>query len=259
MISAVVLTKDSEKTIERCLKSLDWCDEMIIIDDDSTDKTLDIAQEYKAKIFKRSLDNDFAAQRNFGLDKAKENWVLFIDSDEEVSRELKTEILHILEPKSQSSAIAQNCDGILLKRKDYFLGKWLKHGETGSTKLLRLAKKGTGVWKRKVHEVWEIPAKLCQLKNPILHYPHPTIKEFLKDINTYSTLHAKVAFDEGERTNYINIILKPKFKFLVNYLLKGGFLDGTAGFVMAMMMSFHSFLTQAKLWQLQQKKTKTNS
>jgi len=249
MISAIVLTKDSENILDRCLQSLNWSDEIIIIDDNSTDKTLGIAQKHKAKIFQRSLDNDFAAQRNFGLDKAKGEWVLFIDSDEEVSDKLKEEIIS----KLKSS---ENVEGYLLKRHDYYQGTWLTHGEVGDQKLLRLAKKDAGIWKRKVHEIWDIKGTVESLQNPIFHYPHPTIKDFLKEINTYSTLHAGVAYEEGQRTNFFLIVLKPKMKFLQNYILRGGFLDGSAGFIYAMMMGFHSFLTQAKLWQLQKK---TNS
>ena len=107
MISAIVLTKNSEDSIDKCLKSLIWCDEMIILDDDSTDKTLDIAQKHKAKIFQKSLDNDFSSQRNFGLDKAKGEWVLFIDSDEVVTEDLKKEIQSL----TQNSAAACSCAG----------------------------------------------------------------------------------------------------------------------------------------------------
>lgn len=258
MISVVILTKNEEKNIEDCLQNLQWCDEIIVIDDFSTDKTTDQIRQNsqirkKIKIHQRKLNDDFATQRNFGLEKAHGDWVLFMDSDEELSRDLALEIKHILEAKSQQSAIAQKCDGFYVRRKDYFLGKWLKHGET-NIKLLRLAKKGAGRWIRKVHEIWRIQGPVGELANPILHYPHPRIKDFLKEINTYSTLHAQVAYEEGERTNYLKIILKPKLKFLLNYIWRLGFLDGTEGFVMAIMMSFHSFLSQGKLWQIQQEK-----
>ena len=184
------------------------------------------------------------------MQQAKGDWVLFIDSDEVVSEDLKNEILSL----SQKTTTVRNCDGYYLKRKDYFMGKWLKYGETAHIKHLRLARKDRGKWERLVHETWKINGRLGLLNHPILHYPHPTIKEFLKEINFYSSLHAEVAHKEGKRTNYLLILLKPKLKFLKNYFYYFGFLDGIQGLIVALMMSFHSFLTQCKLWQLQQSK-----
>ncbi len=246
MISAVVLTKNNQNSIARCIKSINWADEILVIDDFSTDSTIDIAQKYGAKILQHHLDNNFAQSRNSALDKAKGDWVMFIDSDEEIGKDLQVEI--------QKAVLDGTFDGYFLKRKDFFFGKWLNYGETGNVRLLRLGRKNKGKWLRKVHEKWEIKGPTSQLKNPLSHYPHPTIAHFLKNINDYSTLHAQVAFEEGKKTNYLDILLMPTGKFLKNYIILLGFLDGVPGLIMALMMSFHSFLSQAKLWQRQQKK-----
>ena len=192
MISAVVLTKNEEKNIKRCLKTLKWCDEVIVVDDFSEDSTLEIARKFRVKIYQRKLNNNFSAQRNFGLRKATQKWVLFVDADEQVPPTLRTEVKREIKKG--------RCEGFYLKRKDFVFGKWLTHGETGRVKLLRLAKKKAGRWTRKVDEVWEIKGKTATLKNPLEHFPHPTVSEFLKSINFYSSLNARQLYEEKKRT-----------------------------------------------------------
>ncbi len=253
MISAVVLTKNSSKILESCLRSLTWCTEIIIVDDNSTDDTIAIAKKYKAKIYVYPLDNDFSKQRNFGLEKATgdpsvssgQDWVLFVDSDEVVSPSLRDEIE--LRTKNYESGIV----GYFIKREDSMWGKKLEHGETGDIWLLRLAKKDSGKWQGRVHEVWRVTGKTGRLRNTLWHFPHPSVSEFLSSINLYSTLRAQELYDAHVRVSFLDIILYPKAKFFVNYILKKGFRDGIPGFLVAIMMSFHSFLVRGKLWQLQ--------
>ena len=245
MISAVILAKNEEKNLPGCLESIrQLADEIIVINDDSTDKTIEIAKEFEAKVFTHSLSNDFAQQHNFGLGKAKGDWVLFIDADERVSPKLEKEI--ILAVKKQNKA------GFYLKRQEFFNGKPLKHGETAHY-LLRLGRKGKGKWQREVHETWEIKGEIGKLENPLLHYSHPTLSEFIEHVNRFSTLHAQVLLKEGVKPSLFRIIFYPKAKFMQNYLFRLGFLDGTLGIIVALMMSFHSFLARAKLYFLWKK------
>jgi glycosyltransferase involved in cell wall biosynthesis len=137
MISAVILTKNEEQNIGKCLESVKWCDEIIIVDDKSSDKTIDIAKEYHAKAYSHGLSNNFSAQRNFGLSKAKNEWVLFVDSDEIVSDALAFEIPNAIGLTDQNS---RNFNGFYIKRTDFMWGKQLKHGEA-TIKLLRLGRK----------------------------------------------------------------------------------------------------------------------
>jgi len=242
MISAVVLAKDEEKNLTDCLESVKWCDEIVLIDDDSVDKTIEIAKKFNAKIFTHSLNNNFAQERNFGLQKAKGEWVFFVDADERVSLELKKEILESIKKP--------NINGFFLKRQDFFGNRALKYGETANVRLLRLARKGKGEWQREVHEIWEIKDEIGELKNPLLHYSHPTISEFLEHVNFHSSLHAQVLKKEGVKPSLFQIIFYPKAKFIQNYIFRLGFLDGTPGIIVALMMSFHSFLARAKLYQI---------
>lgn len=267
-ITAVILTKNEEENIERCLRSLDFCDEIIIIDDYSTDNTLNQVSKIipfikdgkyqnskiKIKIYKKKL-NDFAQQRNFCLRKATGDWVLFIDADEEISLELKNEIVNFLRTDSNKELTA-----CYIKRRDFFWGRELRHGEIKKIRkkgLIKLVKKDAGIWEGKVHERFKLKIqnpKLKTFKNFINHYPHQTIKEFLKTINFYSTLRAKELFDLRIKSNFLQLIFYPGGKFLLTYFIYLGFLDGPAGFVYSFMMSFYSFLVRSKLFQYYAKK-----
>jgi glycosyltransferase involved in cell wall biosynthesis len=247
MVSAVILTKNEEDNIKECLSNLSWCEEIIVIDDNSTDKTIEIAKKTKAKVFSHALNRSFSEQRNFGLEKAKGDWILFIDADERVSSALWYEIMAITnDPISKHQ-------GYYLKRKDILWGKELAHGETGDIRILRLAKKNAGRWEGYVHEVWKIKGNTPTLQNPLIHYPHQTVKDFLAEINHYSDLRAQELFKKKIRTTKWAIVLYPCAKFFLNYVAKLGFLDGIPGLVFTFMMSFHSFLVRGKLWLLWEK------
>jgi len=257
MISAVVLTKNEERNIERCLRSLDFVDEVVIVDDFSKDNTLNQISKIKKqndkskfKIFQRNLNSDFAAQRNFGMQKASGEWILFLDADEEVSKALKKEIKEVVK---YASLEHDDLVGFYIKRRDYFWGREVKFGEVLKVRrkgILRLIKKGFGKWKGKVHEELKVKSqklKVIKLRNFINHYPHPTIKEFLQEVNFYSSLRADELFQQQKKTNILEIIFYPLGKFILNYFVYLGFLDGPSGFVYAFMMSFHSFLVRGKL------------
>lgn len=243
MITAVVLTKNNEEIFNKCLKSLSFCQEVLVIDDYSKDKTTKITKEFNAKVFQRKLAGNFSDQRNFGLSKAKTDWVLFVDSDEEISAGLKEEILEKINLK--------NINGFYFKRSDRFLGKFLRHGETQAVRLLRLARKGTGQWSGKIHETWKISGKLGFLKNPLIHNRSLTVGQLLERINNYSSLRAIELFEAKIKTNMFLIIFYPLAKFFQNYILRLGFLDGVQGLIMAFMMSLHSFMVRSKLWVMQ--------
>lgn len=245
-ISAVVLAHNEAKHIEQCLQSLSWCGEIIVIDDFSDDNTASLAEKAGARIIKYHLDDDFSAQRNRGLAEAKWEWVLFVDADEEVPLPLSYEILsYISDPMNQMN-------GFYLKRRDVLWGKKLMHGETAAVHFLRLAKKDSGKWVGPVHEVWKITGKTGILRNELSHYPHASVDVFLKDINWYTDIRAKELAKQKKQIKAWEIIVYPVGKFLSNYLFRLGVLDGVAGLIVALMMSFHSFLVRGKVWQLKQ-------
>ena len=239
MVSAIVLSHNDEDSIAASLVSITWCDEIIVVDDCSTDGTLSVVKKYTPDIYQRPLNDDFAAQRNFALTKAKGDWVLFVDSDEVVSAGLADEIKQALEI---------DCAGFYMRRTDYLFGKALKHGETGRVRLLRLAKRNAGKWERSVHEVWNVKGLIAELSHPLDHFPHQDVAQFIIEINHYSSLNARYLHSKNVHVSGWHIIAYPVCKFFVDYVLYLGFLDGTAGAVVALMMSFHSFLTRAKLY-----------
>jgi glycosyltransferase involved in cell wall biosynthesis len=248
MISCVILTKNNELTLAKTLRSVAWCDEILVVDDYSDDKTIAVAKKAKARVLRRHLKEDFALQRNAGLQTAKGDWVLFIDSDEIVSFDLQREI--------QSVTNITTLDGFYIRRLDHIFGRDLLHGETANVRLLRLARKEKGSWERAVHEIWNIKGNVGELNSPLMHFPHPTVRQFLEEINIYTTINAHYYFAHNVRTSVWQIIFYPPAKFAQNYIFRLGFLDDTPGMIVALLMSFHSFLTRGKLFLLWQKKSK---
>ncbi len=244
-ITAVILVKNQERLLPNCLKSLVWCDKILVIDDESEDKSREIAKKYSAIVIKRKLNNDFASQRNFGLQKVETKWTLFIDADEVVPKELVDEIL--------KSIVREDFQGYKFKRSDWFIGKLLKYGDPGSFDEIRLAKTDSGKFHNKVHEVWKINGRVGKLKTPIEHNPHKDIDDMISALNFYSTLRAQELFDNGKKSNFVTIITYPLAKFIQNYLIRQGIRDGSHGLVNALLMSFYSYLVRSKLYLLNRK------
>lgn len=245
MISAVIITKDCEDKIKACLESLLFADEIIVIDDYSTDRTAMLASNIGARVFRRNLSGDFAAQRNFGLSKAKSDWIVFVDSDEIITRDLKEEILSAIKNDRFCSYYIPRVDTI-----------WdvnLKNG-AAKTKSIRLVKKSTGHWERKVHEKWVSDGPVGTLKNHLVHKPHPNMDKFISNISLYFPLHTQENSNEGKKSNIGKIVLFPLLKFIVYFIFRKGFLDGIPGLIYSINMSFHSFLSWSELWLLQNQK-----
>jgi glycosyltransferase involved in cell wall biosynthesis len=238
-ISVVIIAKNEEKNLTSALKSVDFCQDVIVVDNGSSDDTRKIAVDRSARVIKASHINDFSKLRNLGLQQAKFEWVLFLDADETIGEELKKEIINAL---SQTSIV-----GFQIGRIDNFLGKNLLFGETASIKLLRLAKRGKGEWSRAVHENWLIRGKIGTLKNKLMHNPHQSIEEFIDKINHYTELEMSEWRSENRNLTLIKLFFFPSLKFIDNYFIKLGFLDGMPGFILAYLMSFHSFCVRAKL------------
>ncbi|HEX8965971.1 MAG TPA: glycosyltransferase family 2 protein [Patescibacteria group bacterium] len=247
MITAVILTKNEGKNIETCIKSLQWCSEVVVLDDYSVDNTVAIAKKLGAKVIKEKLHNDFSMQRNIALSFVSNEWVLFVDADEEVSRILADEI--------KKKILTENeINGYYIKRQDTLWNKKLHFGENKDAWLLRLGKTGKGKWKGKVHETWEIKSPVGYLENVLDHYPHQTIKEFFEEINFYTTLRSEELYNNKIKTSWLQILFYTKGKFFQNYIIKLGFFDGIRGFISAVIMAYHSYLVRAKLWLLWNKK-----
>lgn len=197
---------------------------------------------------KKAGIKDFSKERNELLKKSKAEWVFFLDSDEVISPELRAEITAAIRDK--------NINGFYVYRRDFLFGRELRHGEFsgfgwfGNSKLIRLGRRTAGRWERPVHELWRIKGPISTLKNPLLHYPHQSLRSFIENVNYFSGLHAKALLHEGKKPSLLRIIIWPPGKFIYNMIFRLGFLDGGEGFLAAFIMSFHSFLAWSKLWLL---------
>lgn len=245
-LSVVILSKNEEAHIKKALNSVSFADEIVLIDNYSSDSTTSIAEKIDAKVYKKKFDGDFSQLRNLGLEKSRGEWVFFVDADEIVTPALQNEIKMIVKGKNNKNS------AYYIKRRDFWWGKELKYGEVGKIRkigLVRLVRKNSGKWEGLVHESFRTNGSIGKLYNFLDHYPHPTLSEFLASINFYSTLRAKELMKMQRRASISGILFMPLGKFITTYILKGGFMDGVQGFAYSFLMSFHSFLVRAKHYQ----------
>lgn len=251
--TTIILTKNSEHTIERVIKSVSWSGQILVADDGSTDETLAIAKKLGAGKVKLGQTQSFAAKRNEALNYAPTEWILFVDSDEWVSDELKESLFTFFKTEQH-----KQFDAMRIRRTDFLFGKKLRYGETAHMYLLRLAKKNAGKWQRHVHEVWEVQGNVGTLEGELYHEPHPTLESFIDKVNTYTELEAylrvnkfQVSSSQFQRflflTSCFQLVSYPPAKFLLNFVVKLGFLDGYRGLIMAWMMSLHSLCVRIKV------------
>jgi glycosyltransferase involved in cell wall biosynthesis len=248
-ITLLLLTHNEQENIRKNFDWLDKCpsiNEIVAVDDNSEDKTVEAVKKLQSKsllikIFSRGLDNNFSAQRQFGISKSINDWILWLDADETPENDFFEFINHIDRNKYYNFAF---------RRHDIFLGHQLKYGETSSQYFLRLFNKNHGKFVGHVHEVWQSDQPVFHSDAYINHNSHSTLKSFFTKINFYSDIRAQELKNSGIKTNLFQIICYPKVKFFQNYIFRLGFLDGTPGIILALGMSFHSFLVRAKLWHL---------
>ncbi len=244
MLSVVILTKNEEKNIEHVLKSVSFADEILVVDDHSSDETVLLAKKHGAKIVEFKGENDdFSKRRNVGMKEARNTWILYVDADEEVSKELAKDI--------QATLVSPKDEAYRISREDVFWNKKVRYGEVWAARskgIIRLVKKGSGTWRGKVHEEFETEGAVGRLQGELIHRAHDSIADFLGSINYYSTLRAQELHKKGITTNALEISVIPLGKFLVSYFFLLGFLDGAQGFVYSFMMAFHSFLVRSKLY-----------
>lgn len=251
-ISLLLLTKNEQDNLKKWgswIHDLKCLSEIVVVDDESSDDTLKILKSFASpslsiNIFNRKLDNNFSAQRNFGLSKCKNDWVIFLDADEIPT----TETINYLNNLSPL-----NGHNYSFKRNIIYLNHTISHGQCLNDKPIKLFNKKEGKFTNPVHEIWQSSATTIYTQQIIHHYSIKNLSSFLEKINLYSAIRAKQLFDQKKKTNLWEIIFYPKFKFIDLYFLKLGFLDGVAGLILSLSLSFNSFLVRSKLWHLSQK------
>jgi glycosyltransferase involved in cell wall biosynthesis len=239
MISAITITYNEEKKLEDCLKSVQFVDEIVIVDSHSQDRTKELAlKNQKVRFFERHLDN-FSDQKNYALDQARGEWLLLIDADERITEGLKDEILALI--KKQSA-----CNGYYLRRENYMFGGKVSHGINSNDLQLRLIKNGKGTFQGLVHERIEIDGKVGILKNSLIHTTYQTLDEYFTKFNLFSSLDAKEIFKRGKRPSWFDFGVKPFMYFFYYYFFKLGFLDGMRGLICHILASFYTFVKNVK-------------
>jgi glycosyltransferase involved in cell wall biosynthesis len=239
-LGALVLTYNEADNISDCLESLDWIEEVVVIDSYSQDNTVELAKEYTTEVYQREFD-DFASQRNFGLEQLTTEWVLVVDADERVTPELAEEITdRLAKPNSEAYQIP---------RKNYFLGEWIQYCGWYPDYTLRLFKVEDNSYSGLVHEGLEIEGRVENLKSPLIHYTYRNLEHYLTKINHYTTLDAQKKYNAGITKGILYILLRPVLEFIKKYILKKGFLLGMPGLILAILSSYYQFLKYAKLWE----------
>ncbi|MGA1846131.1 glycosyltransferase family 2 protein [Deferribacter abyssi] len=243
-ISATIITLNEEKNIERCLKSLDFVDEIIVVDSGSNDKTVEIARKYTDKVFYRKFEG-YGNQKNYAQSLAKHDIIFSIDADEEVSEELRSYLISnyhlIFERKYQAFAIP---------RRTFYLGKFIKNSGWYPDYKTRLYRKDQCSWDEKaVHEQLIVDGTILKvpLNKDLYHYPYKSMYDHINKLNKYTELSIIDKKDLKIVKIFLYILFKPLFKFLKMFVLKKGFLEGYRGFIIAIIGSFYEFLKYAKL------------
>ena len=253
-LSVAIATYNEEKKLEACLASVSlWTDEIVLVDGGSTDKTLTIAKEYKARIIKTDNPSIFHINKQKALDACRGDWILQLDADEVVTTDLRDEILNLLRLSTFDFRLLTP-DGYYLPRKNFFCGHWLKKGGQYPDYVIRLVRRGRARFPcQSVHEQIAVDGSVGHLKNPLLHYSYDSIAEYWRKANAYIALQAQELSTQKLAvtpvTWFIFNAFKPTVTFFLIFFRHKGFIDGYWGFLFALFSALHhplSYLRYAK-------------
>lgn len=244
-ISAVVICKNEEKNINECLESLGWASEIVLIDSGSTDATIEVASKHKVNIVK-TTKGSYDTWRTLAINKAKYDWIFYLDADERVTSELRQEILKVINLDQKYAYYA-------IPRKNIILGKVLLHGGWYPDFVKRLFRKRNLLrWKGHLHEEPVVEGELGFLKSPIIHLKHDSLSPMLTKTNKWSEIEATNLFNINHPHmvgwRFIRIMLT---EFNYRVLLLRGFMDGSVGIIYSIYQTWSRFITYAKLWEMQ--------
>ena len=242
-ISVCIICGNEIDNIERCLKSVTWADEILVLDSFSTDGTFEVAQKYTDKVFRHEWLG-YIGQKKLIAEKASGPWILFVDADEEVSEKLKLEIETLFSKPIPACVNGFNCPRLV-----HYLGRWIWHGDWYPDMKLRLFRKAYGeCGGEEPHDRIIVTGKVRNLRNPLNHYTYDDITDQIKQINRFSSISADTK--RSRRAGLFGLLFHPLFRFLKCYFFKLGFLDGTPGLIIAGNVAFGTFAKYAKLWEL---------
>jgi len=245
-LSAVVIARNEEAAIAACLDSLAWCQEIIVVDSGSEDRTRDLAAARGARVIEHDWEG-YGRQKNFAVRQAANDWVLCVDADEVVSPALRASI---------EKAVADPvCRAYEMARCNRFMGAWLRHGEGYPDWILRLFDRRTARWSDDpVHEKVVTAEQIGRLEGDLLHESAETLHSYLEKQNRYTTLQAEMLHRNGVRPNRFKLVFSPLVRFLKFYVLRRGFLDGVPGLVHILIGCNNTLMKNAKLIALSRRK-----
>ena len=249
-ITAIVITFNEEANIARALASLEWADEIIVVDSESRDRTTEIARQFTARIIVRPWPG-YSAQKNFAAAEASHDWIFSLDADEVVSEALRREI------ESLKQAPAPAVAGFEMPRLTFYLGRWVRHSGWYPDHKLRLYDRRRARWVGDyVHEGVAVDGAVARLAGDLLHFTVNDASEHHLRIDRYTRLAADADYAKGKRASLASIIFSPPLTFIRSYVLKLGFLDGLQGYAIARFAAHYAFLKNLKLWELSNGKHK---
>ncbi len=245
-ISVIVITKNEAASIARCLESVSWADEIIVLDSGSTDDTVSICREYTPNVHQTDWPG-FGPQKNRALDRASGDWVLSLDADEWVMPALRDEIARVV-------AQPQDVAAFRVPRLSSFCGKFMRHSGWWPDHVVRLFRRGAAKFSDDVvHERVVVDGKTGTLHTPLMHETFVDLEELLAKMNNYSTLSAQDKHRDGKRTGLSKAVARAAWAFIRTYFLRGGFLDGREGFMLAVATAEGTYYRYVKLLLLQKK------
>ncbi|MDH3443873.1 MAG: glycosyltransferase family 2 protein [Deltaproteobacteria bacterium] len=244
-VSGIVVCFNEEQNIGACLESLRWCDEIVVVDSYSTDRTVEICRQYTDCIIQRPWAG-YRDQKAFAHSQATKDWVILVDSDERVSPELQREILDVLQ--NNNSAYA----GYAIPRVVFYLKRWWRRGGWYPDYDVRLFRREGATWGGKdPHEKILVDGKVRKLRHPLHHFSYHDISDHIARINQFTSISSQELKNDGQRWRLSDALLRPAFRFFRSYILKRGFMEGFAGFYVAITAAVYVFLKYAKLWELE--------
>jgi glycosyltransferase involved in cell wall biosynthesis len=243
MLSVIIIAKNEAAHIVRCLESVEWAEEVIVLDSGSTDDTVAICRRHTDKVFETDWPG-FGIQKQRALEKAQGDWVLSIDADEVVSAELRQEI--------EQAMASPQFDGYAIPRLSDYCGRAIKHGGWWPDHVLRLFRREAGQFTDSpVHERVVVRGEIGRLQSPLLHEAFVNLDEVLHKVNSYSTLGAEMLYQKGIRSSLSKAVLKGFWTFFRTYFVKASLLDGRQGFMLAVSNAEGAYYKYLKLWELQ--------
>ncbi len=244
-ISACLTVGNEETNIRRCLESLLWVDEIVVVDSFSKDRTMEICKEYTDRVYQHEWMG-YVGQKELIKGMAKHPWIFFVDADEEVSPELRRQI-----EEEFSSGNNRHYVGYKFPRKVYFLGKWITNGEWWPDIKMRLFLKDRGVCTgREPHDYVAVDGPVKKLDGCLLHYTYDDIADQIATLNRFTTISARGMHEAGRKCSIMDLLFRPSFRFFRSFVLKRGFLSGMRGLIISTLTAGGVFLKYAKLWEL---------